>query len=98
MISHTTGKPIKLGKPLQRTANNHLLFRVGDISLRLIGARVVDATMEKTVGKVFDIFGPVENPFLSVRLQGTEEMKTEKDLSNHWEYPVVGKTPKLRRR
>jgi len=84
MISHKTGKPTKLGKPLQRTANNHLLFRVGDISLRLIGARVVDATMEKTVGKVFDIFGPVENPFLSVRLQGSDDASTAEDLSSSY--------------
>jgi rRNA processing protein Gar1 len=85
MISHTTGKPTKLGKPLQRTANNHLLFRVGgDISLRLLGARVVDSTMAKTVGTVFDIFGPVENPFLSVRLQGSKETGTTEDLSSSY--------------
>jgi len=79
-----TGKPIKIGRPLQRTANNHLLFRVGDISLKLIGARVVDATMAKTVGTVFDIFGPVENPFLSVRLQRSEDASTTEDLSSSY--------------
>nr|MDO8109018.1 hypothetical protein [Candidatus Sigynarchaeota archaeon] len=63
------GKPIKIGKPITKTASNHLLFRVGDISSKIMGARVVDASMTATIGTVYDLFGPVENPFLSVKLQ-----------------------------
>ncbi|HME51901.1 MAG TPA: hypothetical protein VKM55_06770 [Candidatus Lokiarchaeia archaeon] len=40
--------------------------------------------MTTTVGKVFDIFGPVENPFLSVRLQGSADASTTEDLSSSY--------------
>jgi rRNA processing protein Gar1 len=76
-INNPIGKPLRLGKPLQRTSSNHLLFRVGaDISLRILNMRVVDTSMTKTIGSVYDIFGPVENPFLSVKLNVSGETRT----------------------
>jgi rRNA processing protein Gar1 len=59
-----------------------LLFRVGsDIPLKALGARVVDTTMTRTVGSVYDIFGPVDNPFLSVKLQEAGDSKNTDKLS-----------------
>ncbi|NMC08148.1 MAG: hypothetical protein GYA24_23280 [Candidatus Lokiarchaeota archaeon] len=73
-IQPSIGKPIRLGKPLQRTSSNHLLFRVGaDIPLRALNMRVVDTSMTNTIGSVYDIFGPVEHPFLSVKLHASRE-------------------------
>jgi rRNA processing protein Gar1 len=76
-INNQVGKPIRLGKPLQRTSSNHLLFRVGaDFPLRTLNMRVVDTSMTKSVGTVYDIFGPVDNPFLSVKLNESREAGT----------------------
>ena len=76
-INNPIGKPLRLGKPLHRTGTNHLLFRVGaDISLRILNMRVVDTSMTRTIGSVYDIFGPVENPFLSVKLNVSGEAGT----------------------
>ncbi|MHA1792952.1 MAG: H/ACA ribonucleoprotein complex subunit GAR1 [Promethearchaeota archaeon] len=58
---------IKLGKPIRFTKNHHLLFRIGKPQLGLISFSVVDASMEK-VGKVYDLFGPVDRPFLSITI------------------------------
>jgi len=72
------GNPIKLGRPVQFTASNHLLFRIdeqkqkmmleGRSPQRLLGQPVVDSSFEKIIGKVYDIFGPVATPFLTVQL------------------------------
>ncbi len=79
-INNPIGKPLRLGKPLQRTNANHLLFRVGaDVPLKSLGARVVDTSMTRSVGTVYDIFGPVENPFLSVKLQASGDAGTTTD-------------------
>ncbi len=76
-INNPIGKPLRLGKALQLTNANHLLFRVGaDVPLRLLGSRVVDTSMTKTIGTVYDIFGPVDNPFLSVKLHVSGEAGT----------------------
>jgi rRNA processing protein Gar1 len=76
-INNPIGKPLRLGKPLQLTGTNHLLFRVGaDVPLKALGGRVVDTSMTRSVGTVYDIFGPVENPFLSVKLQVSGEART----------------------
>ncbi len=76
-INNPIGKPLRLGKPLQLTSASHLLFRVGaDVPLKALGSRVVDTSMTKTIGSVYDIFGPVENPFLSVKLHDSGEAGT----------------------
>ncbi|MEX2681162.1 MAG: H/ACA ribonucleoprotein complex subunit GAR1 [Candidatus Sigynarchaeota archaeon] len=80
-INHSPGKPLRLGKPLQRTSADHLLFRVGaDIPLKSLGERVVDSSMTNCVGTVYDIFGPVESPFLSVKLQDSGEARSTNDV------------------
>lgn len=57
-----------------------MLFRVGaDVPLKSLGARVVDSSMTRNVGAVYDIFGPVENPFLSVKLHAPEDAGTTTD-------------------
>jgi rRNA processing protein Gar1 len=76
-IHNPIGKPLRLGKPLHRTTADHLLFRVGaDVPLKSLGSRVVDTSMTRSVGTVYDIFGPVENPFLSVKLHVSGEAGT----------------------
>nr|MDO8116162.1 hypothetical protein [Candidatus Sigynarchaeota archaeon] len=76
-IQPPIGKPLRLGKPMQLTSASHLLFRVGaDIPLKALGSRVVDTSLTKTIGSVYDIFGPVENPFLSVKLHVSGEAGT----------------------
>lgn len=70
LTSHATGKPVKIGKPLQLTATKHLLFRIDTTvpAYKVLGGPVVDTSMTNRVGTVFDLFGPVDAPFLSVKL------------------------------
>ncbi|MBD3186112.1 hypothetical protein GF325_04730 [Candidatus Bathyarchaeota archaeon] len=58
----------KLGTPLRFTANNHLLFRIHKPGSRVIGRSVANEKME-VIGKVHDLFGPINQPFLSVSLK-----------------------------
>ncbi len=48
--------------------------------MKSLGARVVDSSMTRSVGTVYDIFGPVESPFLSVKLQASGEVGTTTDV------------------
>ena len=70
LTAHNVGKPIKIGKPHQLTATRHLLFRIDNTvpAYKVLGAPVVDTSMTNRVGTVFDLFGPVDAPFLSVKL------------------------------
>nr|MDO8078497.1 Gar1/Naf1 family protein [Candidatus Freyarchaeota archaeon] len=56
----------RLGKPLHLTARGDLIFRV-NFTPR-IGSKVV-TKKGKEVGRIFDVFGPVKTPYVSVKPQ-----------------------------
>lgn len=53
-----------LGRVLHVGSSRNLILRAE--SLPRIGAKVVDENL-KSVGSVFDIFGPVSSPYVAVR-------------------------------
>ncbi|RZN37727.1 MAG: H/ACA RNA-protein complex protein Gar1 [Methanophagales archaeon ANME-1-THS] len=58
--------------------DNQLIVRAGRLSVeRMINAMVMTADKRK-IGKIYDIFGPVDHPYVSVRPLGNlkeEELK-----------------------
>jgi rRNA processing protein Gar1 len=63
----------KLGETLHRSkSSGHLIIRL-DAEAR-IGEPVMDSR-GKRVGEVFDIFGPVETPYASVKLKDDSNIK-----------------------
>lgn len=56
----------RLGKPLHLSAHGDLIIRV-DYTPK-IGSKVVTKDL-KEVGRVFDVFGPVKAPYVSVKPQ-----------------------------
>ncbi|MGQ9719911.1 MAG: H/ACA ribonucleoprotein complex subunit GAR1 [Candidatus Jordarchaeum sp.] len=56
----------RLGKPLHQTPRGDLILRV-NFTPR-IGSKVVNKEMRE-VGQIFDIFGPVKTPYVSVKPQ-----------------------------
>jgi rRNA processing protein Gar1 len=66
----------RVGAPLHLSANRHLIFRIDNPNQNVIGLPVVDASME-TRGTVFDLFGPVEQPFLSVAITGDKDIEQD---------------------
>lgn len=56
----------RLGKPLHLSARGDLIIRAE--STPKIGSKVVTKDMVE-VGKIFDIFGPVKMPYVSVKPQ-----------------------------
>ena len=68
----------KLGEVLHRSGSNgHLIVKL-ETETR-IGEPVYDVKGSR-VGTVFDIFGPVDAPFASVRTRGDEDESTHKAL------------------
>jgi len=55
----------RLGKAMHISDSKNLIVRAE--SLSRLGAIVVDKNLEK-IGRVFDIFGPVKEPYISVKL------------------------------
>jgi RNA-binding protein len=55
----------RLGKAMHVSNSKNLI--VSAESLSRLGATVVDSNLEK-IGRVFDIFGPVKEPYISVKL------------------------------
>jgi len=53
-----------MGKVLHITSNKNIILKAENCAQ--IGARVVDENL-KPVGKIFDIFGPVSSPYVSVK-------------------------------
>ncbi|MEM3586186.1 MAG: Gar1/Naf1 family protein [Candidatus Jordarchaeaceae archaeon] len=74
----------RLGKPLHLSAHGDLILRT-DYAPK-IGSKVVTKDM-KEVGKVFDVFGPVKAPYVSVKPQ-VEPSAAEK-LVNEVLYEIV---------
>ena len=58
----------RLGTVLHiNTANNSLIVGSGKITDKIIKKRVIDKEV-KDIGIVYDIFGPVESPYIIVKL------------------------------
>jgi RNA-binding protein len=58
---------------VSRTAQNLLIVRCDDADRPDIGAQAVDESLS-TVGRVVDVFGPVERPYLAVTPQGSHTL------------------------
>jgi RNA-binding protein len=54
----------RLGRALHKSPNRSVIVKVETVPK--IGEKVVDENL-KTVGKVFDVFGPVSSPYVAVR-------------------------------
>lgn len=74
----------RLGKPLHLSAHGDLIIRV-DFTPK-IGSKVITKDMEE-VGKIFDIFGPVKTPYVSVKPQ--VEPSTAEKLVDEVLYELV---------
>ena len=59
----------RLGRVLHISSSRHLILRA-EISPK-IGNKVIDENL-KTVGTVFDVFGPVSSPYVSVKTTTSE--------------------------
>ena len=57
----------RLGTVLHRSPHGHLIVRLEEPSLPKMNAKVVTKKMDK-IGTVYDIFGPVDAPYVSVKL------------------------------
>ena len=54
----------RLGKVLHLSKSGRLVLRSQDRAR--LGAKVVDQDL-KVIGTVFDVFGPIKNPYISVK-------------------------------
>jgi len=54
----------RIGKVLHVTSDRNIILKVGNHAR--IGDKVVDENL-KPIGKIFDIFGPVSSPYVSVK-------------------------------
>jgi RNA-binding protein len=57
----------RLGTVLHLSSHGHLIVRLEEPSLPRINAKVVTKKMDK-IGTVYDIFGPENAPYVSVKL------------------------------
>jgi RNA-binding protein len=57
----------RLGTVLHLSPHGHLIVRLEEPSLPKINAKVVNKKMDK-IGTVYDIFGPEDAPYVSVKL------------------------------
>jgi len=86
----------RLGKPLHITPRGNAIIQV-NFAPR-IGSKVVTKEM-KEVGQVFDVFGPVKSPYVSVKLN--VEPSSAENLVNEVLYEIINskkeKRPKKRK-
>ena len=66
---------VLIGKGIHHSKSNNNLIITLQAEAR-IGQTVVDVA-GKTIGKIFDIFGPVETPYASIKLNDVELGKVE---------------------
>lgn len=57
----------KLGKVLQVTRTGHLIVKPEDSDIPHQSLEVFDDKL-KVVGKIYDIIGPVQSPFISIKI------------------------------
>ncbi len=67
----------KLGKPLHKSDLGHFILK-NPAKLPKIGSYVVNQELEN-IGLVIDIFGPVETPYISVRVKEQFKEKISPD-------------------
>ena len=81
----------RIGRTLHISSNKNIILKAE--SLPKLGDKVVDENL-RSVGMVFDIFGPVSAPYLSVKTAVEEPHQ----LVDHILYTVPAKPPKEKRR
>ena len=59
----------RLGTVLHLSPHGHLIVRLEEPSLPKMNAKVVTKKMDQ-IGTVYDIFGPEQSPYVSVKLYG----------------------------
>jgi len=80
----------RLGKVLHITSNKNIILKAENRAQ--IGDRVIDENL-KPVGKIFDIFGPVSLPYVSVKA----EAENLHSFINRILYVVPSKGPRKER-
>jgi len=81
----------RIGRALHISSNKNIIIKAEN--LPKIGDRVVDENLS-SIGMIFDIFGPVSSPYLSVK---TDAEKPH-SLVGHVLYAVPSKSPWEKRR
>jgi len=81
----------RIGRTLHISSNKNIILKAE--SLPKLGDKVVDENL-RSVGMVFDIFGPVSSPYISVKTAVEESHH----LVDHILYTVPAKPPREKRR
>jgi len=81
----------RIGRALHVSSNKNIILKVEN--LPKIGDKVIDENLS-SVGMVFDIFGPVSSPYISVKTTVEEPHR----YVGHILYAVPSKPPKEKRR
>ncbi len=87
----------RLSKVIHLTNQRHLVTRVSPNQIKAlrIGQTVVTKDLNR-LGKIFDIFGPVNHPFVSIKLN--QGIKTPENLVGELIYSFEEKSSHKRRR
>jgi len=81
----------RIGRALHISSNKNLILKARN--LPKLGDKVVDENL-MSIGKVFDIFGPVSSPYVSIRPTVEEPHR----FVGHILYAASSKHPKEKRR
>ena len=81
----------RIGRALHISPNKNIILKAEN--LPKIGNRVMDELL-RSVGTVFDIFGPVSSPYVSVKPHVEEPHR----LVSHVLYAASSRAPKEKRR
>jgi len=81
----------RIGRTLHVSHNKNIILKVEN--LPKLGDKVVDETL-RSIGTVFDIFGPVSSPYLSIKTDVEEPHL----FVGHVLYAVPSKPPREKRR
>lgn len=79
----------RLGVVLHATSYHNLLVR-GELSSKKVASKIVGSVVVtkkmKKIGKVYDVFGPLEQPYISVKPFKQISDRELYELSNDWIY------------
>ena len=81
----------RIGRALHISSNKNIILKVENPPK--FNDKVVDKNL-RSVGTVFDIFGPVSSPYVSVKT----DVKEPQSLVGHVLYAVPSKPPRKERR
>jgi rRNA processing protein Gar1 len=81
----------RIGRALHISSNKNVILKAEN--LPKFGDKIVDKNL-RSVGTVFDIFGPVSSPYVSVKTNVEESHR----LVGHVLYAVPSKPPREKRR